>query len=260
MWSLWLALSPPCRWMCSIEWKLGTLLNEKKRRVSLCEKRRLKKRSRGRRRSDVLQMEVTCGSAGIPDGRDLRNTMWRCKGPLEPPEPRLRLKQECCVDKPSLRGSDAAFSRAPASPCSRSNTVAYVSAAIRAIADYVHHCLPALGQTGVNPQGGWFHTCSPKWIYIYFSVWKVNLSPHWQIVTSWTSRCPFPFFSMRADFSACFSCNISTPPAPANHDGGVRDDWPDVARRHAGNETARQNAFFVFEACWRISGQCVTDR
>lgn len=152
--------------MCSTEWKLGRLFNEKK--LSLCEKRRVKKKwGGGRRRSDVLRMEVKCGSAGIPDGRDLRNTMWRWKGPLEPPEPRVRLKQECCVDKPSVRGSDAAFSRAPASPCSRSNTDAYVSAAIRAIADYVHHCLPPLCQTGVNPRGGFsIHAVENKSIYI----------------------------------------------------------------------------------------------
>lgn len=55
-------------------------------------------------------------STSVPDGRDLRNAMWRQKGPPEPPEPRLRLKQERSVDKPSLRGSDGAFSRPPSSP------------------------------------------------------------------------------------------------------------------------------------------------
>lgn len=64
-------------------------MNEKK--LSLCENRRVKKKGGvvggGERRSDVLQMEVKCGSAGIPHGRDLRNAMWRWKGPPEPPEP-----------------------------------------------------------------------------------------------------------------------------------------------------------------------------
>lgn len=44
-------------------------------------------------------------------GGDLRNTMWREKGPLEPPEPQLWLKQERVADKPSHRLVDGAFSK-----------------------------------------------------------------------------------------------------------------------------------------------------
>lgn len=53
--------------------------------------------------------------ASAPDGHELRNTMWREKGPQEPPEPWLCLKQECFVDKPSVRNSDRAFSKPPSS-------------------------------------------------------------------------------------------------------------------------------------------------
>lgn len=66
---------------------------------------------RGKKKEQCVADGGKCGSASTPDGRDLRNTMWRWKGPLEPPEPWLCLKQECFVDKPSLRDSDGAFSR-----------------------------------------------------------------------------------------------------------------------------------------------------
>lgn len=117
---------------------------------------------RGKKKEQCVADGGKCGSASTPDGRDLRNTMWRWKGPLEPPEPWLCLKQECFVDKRSLRDSDGAFSR-PLScaallptPAPRHTlepyTTMYVSTAIRVIADYIHNCLTQLCQTCINPQ------------------------------------------------------------------------------------------------------------
>lgn len=56
-------MSPPCLWMCSTEWKLGRLLKEKK--LSLCEKRRVKKKWGGEREEGAM----CCGwkwSAEVP--------------------------------------------------------------------------------------------------------------------------------------------------------------------------------------------------
>lgn len=104
-------------------------------------------------------------SASAPDGRDLRNTMWRRKGPPEPPEPltpsetgvlrwqaitqRLRraFQQTPVLRGPSPHASPLTHTLEPYTPM-------YVSTAIRVIADYIHACLTHDFQTCVNPQPG----------------------------------------------------------------------------------------------------------
>lgn len=100
---------------------------------------------------------------------DLRNTMWRWKGSLEPPEPRLRLKQERCVDKPPLGGLRRGFQQSAGLNRAAAPTPLRMLALpiARPIADYVHCCLPLLCQTGINPHGVFTHLIENKSMHIF---------------------------------------------------------------------------------------------
>lgn len=127
-------------------------------------------------------------------------------------------------------------------------TTMYVSTVIRVIADYIHNCLTQVCQRCINPQLGFLTfamtglkgDCSGCWLLI--SVTNRVLWRKWRI---------FFLFMDRICFSVIFT------PFPLLQTVESCEIW--LARRHR-HKMKTHSKCFRFEACWWISGQCVTDR
>lgn len=121
-------------------------------------------------------------------------------------------------------------------------TTMYVSTAIRVIADYIHNCLTQVGQTCINPQLG----------FLTFGL-KEDCSECWRLTN------PVPLWNLflfidrfyRIYFSVIFTS------LPLSQTEQSCEIW--LARRHM-HKMKTHSKCFRFEACWWISGQCVTDR
>lgn len=121
-------------------------------------------------------------------------------------------------------------------------TTMYVSTAIRVIADYIHNCLTQVGQTYITPQLGFLtvglkEDCSECWLLIS----RTNGVPLWNLF----------LFIDRICFSVIFTS------LPLSQTGESCEIW--LARRHM-HRMKTHTKCLRFEACWWISGQCVTDR
>lgn len=128
-------------------------------------------------------------------------------------------------------------------------TTMYVSTVIRVIADYLHNCLTQLCQTSINPQLGFlpFDWSERRLFRMLTSYFSNKLCPGWFFLSTDTICFTLPSFSV-----------IFTPsPSPFLQTEKSSEIW--LARRHR-HKMKTHGKCFRFEACWWISGQCVTDR